>query len=161
MIAFTLTETDQKSNIAVVNNEGGDFRFITDNNFRSFYPFWSPDGKSIMFSSRHDTNNEDDEIYRIFLNGNDPLRITQWPKHNFCASWSTDGEKIAYVTSMENTRPEIYIMNANGENQIRITFNEEGDTLPHWSPDNKKLLITGFRNDNYEIVELDVSDIIR
>ena len=155
-IAFTLKKSDQKSNIAIIDRKGTSLKLITNYAFRSFYPDWFTDNKTILFSSRHETNNEDDEIYRINIDGTGKERLTNWSKHNFCARWSNDGRKIAYVTSMENNRPEIYIMDANGENQVRITHNNDGDTLPNWSADSKKLLITGFRDGNYEICELTI-----
>ncbi len=153
-IAFSFKESDDKANIAIVNKKGKGFKLVTDNDFRSFYPSWSPDGKSIVFFSRHETNNNDDEIYTINLDGTGMTRLTNWPKHNFCPSWSSDGAKIAYVTSMDDRRPEIYIMDADGQNAMRITNNEDGDTLPFWSKDSKKLLITGYRNGSFEICEL-------
>ena len=155
-IAFTLKKTDQELNIAVVNSNGNDITLVTDYRFRSFYPNWSKDDKTLLFSSRHETNNTDDEIYNISIDGSYKERLTNWPKHNFCPSWSNDGKKIAYVTSMNGTRPEIYIMEANGKNQVRITYNNDGDTLPNWSSDNKKLLTTSYRNGNYEICELTI-----
>ena len=154
-IAFSLKESDQKSNIITIDKEGAQ-DFITHYDFRSYYPSWSPDGKVLLFFSRHETNNEDDEIYKINIDGSDKERLTNWPKHNFCPSWSNDKKKIAYVTSLENNRPEIYVMDSDGENQVRITYNNDGDTLPNWSLDNKKLLITGYRNGNYEICELTI-----
>jgi len=156
-IAFSLNESDQKSNIVTIDKHGT-LVFITQYDFRSYYPNWSPDGKSLVFFSRHETYNEDDEIYKINIDGLVKERLTDWPKNNFCPSWSNDKKKIAYVTSMENSRPEIYVMDSNGENQVRITYNDDGDTLPNWSLDNKKLLITGYRNGNFEICELTISN---
>jgi Tol biopolymer transport system component len=57
---------------------------------------------------------------------------------------------------MEDTRPEIYLMNADGKNKARVTYNDFGDTLPSWSRDNKKILITGYRNGNFQICELNL-----
>ena len=88
------------------------------------------------------------------INGDSLKRLTDWYKHNFCPMWSHDGKKIAYSTSMEDNRPEIYIMNQDGSEKTRITDNTDGDTLPNWSNDDRKLLITGYRNGNYEIIEL-------
>lgn len=158
-IAFSNKKSDQESNIAIVHKKGAKIRFLTDYNFRSFYPNWSPDGKMLLFFSRHETNNEDDEIYKMNSDGSGKERLTNWARHNFCPAWSNDGKKIAYVTSMEENRPEIYVMDANGENQLRITYNKDGDTLPSWSLDNTRLLITGYRNGNYEICELSISSV--
>lgn len=153
-IAFTIRKSEDESNIATVSSNGKNLKYLTTTPFRTFYPFWSPDGSLLSFSSRHETNNEDDEIYIIKSDGSEEKRLTNWPKHNFCAAWSPDGKKIAYATSMEEIRPEIYIMDADGGNQTRITNNLDGDTLPHWLTDGEKLIITGYRNGNFEICEI-------
>ena len=109
-----------------------------------------------MYFSRKETNNQDDEIYKLNLDSGIEERLTNWPQHNFCPSWSNDSSKIVFVTSMKNIRPEIYIMDSNGNNQVRITYNIDGDTLPDWSPNDNKILITGYRNGNFEICELEL-----
>lgn len=156
-IAYSSKKSDQQAKIVIIDQQGVHIKTLVDYSFRSFYPRWSADGKTLLFFSRHETNNNDDEVYTIGIDGKDKKRLTNWPKHNFCPSWSNDGNKIAYATSMENSRSEIYVMDANGENQIRITHNEDGDTLPNWAPGDEKLLITGYRNGNYEICEIDIS----
>ena len=137
-----------------MNKKGKIIKPLTQGDKRTYYPKWSKNGKEIVYFSRKATNNKDDEIYRLNLKDGRETRLTNWHKHNFCPSWSPDDKKIAYVTSMEETRPEIYIMDADGKNQTRITNNQDGDTLPNWSPDGTKLLITGYRNGNFEICEL-------
>lgn len=155
-IAASLRETDEKSNIVVLGRNGKLKKWLTNNEKRNFYPRWSKDGSEIIYFSRKDTDNQDDEIYRLNIkNGND-RRLTNWHKHNFCPSWSADGKKIVYVTSMEDIRPEIYIMDVDGSNQTRITYNQDGDTLPNWHPRDNKILLTAYRNGNYEICELEL-----
>ncbi len=157
-IAYSNKKSDQEAEIVLVDRKGRLLASLTNNGFRSFYPSWSPQGDALLFFSRHETNNEDDEIYSINLDGSGLDRLTHWPKHNFCPAWSPDGKKIAYVTSMEGTRPEIYVMDTKGQNEFRITYNEDGDTLPNWSGDSKRLLVTGYRNGNFEICELTFLD---
>lgn len=153
-IAISLKESDDESNIVLINMEGEIIKRLTNEPSRSYFPRWSSDGKEIVYFSRKDTENQDDEIYSIDIETGKEKRLTYWPKHNFCPSWSTDNKHIAYVTSMGNARPEIYIMNADGSNPTRITNNKDGDTLPDWSPTTNKILITGYRDGNFEICEL-------
>ena len=153
-IAVGLSASDDESNIFLINKKGKIHRQLTYGPKRSTYPRWSKDGKKIVYFSRKDTDNKDDEIYIINLENKVETRLTNWPKHNFCPSWSQSTNQIAYVTSMEETRPEIYIMDSDGHNKRRITNNSDGDTLPNWSPDGSKLLITGYRNGNYQICEI-------
>jgi len=153
-LTFSNKVSEEEAYIVIVDEMGKEIAELANNGYRSFYPRWSPDSESILYFSRHETNNQDDEIYSVNIDGSDERRLTNWPKHNFCPTFSNDGNKIAYVTSMEDRRPEIYIMDRDGGNQKRITFNEDGETLPSWSSDDKKILITGYRNGNFEIIEL-------
>lgn len=153
-IAFTLQESETNFNLYLYDLAENRTAALFADEYRNVYPQWHPSGKEVLFFSRHETNNEDDEIYRLKLKSGKLKRLTHWPRHNFCPAWSADGRRIAYVTSMEDIRPEIYIMKKNGKGQQRVTFNEDGDTLPHWHPDGKKLLITGYRGDNFEICEI-------
>lgn len=155
-IAYSTISSEDESEIIIANKKGDKSKALIRNGFRNYYPRWSPDGKSILFFSRHETDNLNDEIYSISINGTGIKRLTYWPKHNFCPAWSSDGLYIAYAVSMENSRPEIYMMDASGKNTIRLTNNEDGDTLPNWSPDSKHILITGYRNGNYEILKIPV-----
>ncbi|MEO9801792.1 MAG: hypothetical protein ABJF04_01035 [Reichenbachiella sp.] len=153
-IAYSEKFQGDSSRLVIIDLLGKVKVELADYGFRSFYPRWSPDSKKILFFSRHETGNQDDEIYTINIDGTGKKRLTNWPKHNFCPSWSPNGMQIAYAQSMEGSRPEIHIMQADGSNAKRITFNDDGDTLPNWSPDGTKLLVTAYRNGNYEIVEM-------
>lgn len=156
VIALSLKESEDKSNIYLMNKKGKLTAQLTNGDKRTYYPKWSNDGKEIVFFSRKETDNKDDEIYKMDLAHKTAKRLTNWTKHNFCPAWSSDNRRIVYVTSMEGSRPEIYVMDANGENQTRITQNEDGETLPNWSPNSDKILVTGYRNGNYEICEFEL-----
>lgn len=155
-IAVSVKKSNEKSNIIILKRNGKKIKTLIENGKRNFYPRWSKDGKEIVYFSRKETENKDDEIYRLNLHSEKELRLTNWAKHNFCPSWSFDNSQIVYVTSMEGTRPEIYIMDKDGNNKTRITHNEDGDTLPNWHPEKNKILITAYRNGNYQICELEL-----
>ena len=131
-------KSEEAARILLINKKGKIKKVVADFGYRTAFPNWSPDGQSLLLHSRHETNNKDDEIYRIKIDDLKIKRLTNWHKHNFCPAWSPNGQQIAYVTSMENNRPEIYIMNRDGSNAQRITNNKEGDTLPNWAPNGKK-----------------------
>ncbi len=156
MIAVSLVESEEKSNIVLMDLKGMIFKYLTSENRRSFYPKWSKNGQEILYFSRKDTENEADEIYRLNLETGEEKRLTHSPYHNFCPAWSKDSDKLVFVSSMEDIRPEIYIMDRDGQNPIRITFNEDGETLPCWSPIDEKILITAYRAGNFEICELEL-----
>ncbi len=153
-IALSHRLDDHKSQLLIMDNEGMVQDTLVSGVARTYFPGWSPEGASVVFHSRMDTNNEDDEIYTMHLPSRTLTRLTYWSRHNFCPSWAPSGQKIAYVTSIEGTRPEIYIMDRQGKAQQRVTFNQDGDTLPNWSPTTNELLITAYRQGNFEIVKI-------
>ncbi|MEP5611937.1 MAG: hypothetical protein ABJP45_06790 [Cyclobacteriaceae bacterium] len=156
-IALSLKK-GEVAEVCYMKTNGTDLVYLTNFGFRTFFPQWSSDAKSILFQSRFETNNEDDEIYMMQLDGSEITRLTTWPTHNFCPSLSNKGDRIAYATSMKDSRPEIYVASADGSNPLRITNNAEGETLPTWSPTDSKLLVTAYRNGNYEICEISLEN---
>ncbi|WP_222983083.1 TolB family protein [Flagellimonas meishanensis] len=83
-IAVSTKENENKSNIVLLGNKGRLVEWLTKNEYRNLYPKWSTNGKEIVFFSRKDTDNIDDEIYRINLETGQEIRLTNWPRHNFC-----------------------------------------------------------------------------
>lgn len=156
-MAFSLVESDSISHLMLYDLNTSSLRQLTDNNYRNYFPQWSSNGEELLFFSRKDTENQDDEIYRFDLTNRSEVRLTHWPMHNFCPSWSPDDQWITYAISMEDRRPEIYIMDRDGKNRVRLTFNEDGDTLPCWAKDGENILITGYRNGNFELIELKIA----
>ncbi|MDN5217224.1 hypothetical protein QQ020_34445 [Fulvivirgaceae bacterium BMA12] len=153
-IAFSAQDSIQQYHIYLLDQTTLEIQSVVSSAYKIHYPNWSPDGRELVIFSRMDTKNADDEIYKYHLGRQQLTRLTFWPKHNFCPAWSMDGKKIAYVTSMEETRPEIYMMDASGKNQQRLTHNEAGDTLPCWAPDGHSLLFTGYRQGNFQICQI-------
>lgn len=157
-LAYSMKYEGDSSKLVVLDPLGQLQIELLDDGFRSFYPTWSSDSNKLLFFSRHDTENDDDEIYQINIDGSELKRLTHWPTHNFCPSWSPNDSLIAYAQSMDGSRPEIFVMHSDGRYPKRLTNNQDGETLPQWSPDGSKLLITAYRGDNFEIVELTIPE---
>jgi Tol biopolymer transport system component len=107
-----------------------------------------PAGK-IVFSSYL---NDKWEIYSMYDNGSNRVRLTNTAKECFNPAWSADGKKIAF-SSYQDDSPEIYSMKADGSSQTRLTNNSVTDYDPAWSPDGTKISFTSVRDgdDNDEI----------
>ena len=59
-------------------------------------PSWSPEGKSLVFSSDRSGN---PDIWILPLGGGDLLQLTDDPSEDARAAWSPDGRQIAFVSS--------------------------------------------------------------
>jgi dipeptidyl aminopeptidase/acylaminoacyl peptidase len=96
-------------------------------------PRWSPDGKQIVFDSRHEGQSD---IYVISAEGGVPRRLTTGPKENETPSWSHDGRWIFYTVEDEG-RYEIWKIPTDGGVAVRVVQN--GGLWPSESGDGKSL----------------------
>ena len=153
-LVFTYKVRDDNFNIYIISAKGKRLKTIVDNAYKNMYPRYSPRGDAILYFSRKQTKNVDDEIYVNNIIIHEEARLTRWPQHDFYASWSNNGQRIVFARSMEDSKAEIYIMNKDGNSKRRITYNDVVDTSPNWSPKDINLLITGFRNGSYQICKI-------
>lgn len=98
-----------------------------DNGFRD--AVWSPDGKQIAFTIRHDRQHD---IYVIDVDGGKLRRLTDNASNDAAPAWSPDGRQIAFYSD-RNLKPGICLMDAaDGANFKRIS--SRGEHYPSWSP---------------------------
>jgi len=154
-IAFSMKISDSVFHLFVLEISSMQLRQLTSGNFRHTYPNWSPDGKSLVFHARHETGNQDDEIYLMHLKTGKMRRLTNRTKHDFCPAVSPDGKHIVFAGTIENSQPvEIFTVQKNGKNRRQTTWNDLGEVLPSWRPDGKALLVSAWRGGNYEVCEI-------
>jgi TolB protein len=110
-------------------------------------PDWSPNGRTIVFTSHAVTDTGDDhataEIYAIAptgVGGGQPQRLTNNTEEERGAAWSPDGTRLVFMCRRGGADFEICVMNADGTGQVQLTDNTIGDLTPSWSPDGKKIV---------------------
>ena len=64
-IAASVQISENNSHIILLNKRGKFIQKLVENDLRNYYPKWSSDDKEIVYFSRKDTDNKDDEIYRL------------------------------------------------------------------------------------------------
>lgn len=105
---------------------------------------WSPDGKTIVFTSHSVTddplNSKTAELYTINAGGTGtPVRLTSNEEEERAPAWSPDGKRIVFCCKRGGGRFEICSINADGTGELRLTNNTVPDLTPTWSPDGKKI----------------------
>ena len=134
-----LSDRDGKSNVYVMNDDGGNVRQITHTPFRKGDLAWSPDGRQLLYAP--DLNSEDHrrqqqiDIFLINADGTGERNLTQHSALDGGASWSPDGKLFAF-TSSRNGGWELYRMEI-ATREVRQLTRLGFAADPDWSPDGK------------------------
>jgi TolB protein len=129
-------------------------------------PFWSWDGKLIVYRAHHPETGKEKADYISLLkedmirpskldlwvmdeNGNNKRRVTNINKASFAPFIFPNNKRIIFSTNLNDPRGrdfDLYAVDMDGQNLERITFNETFDGFPMFSPDGKKLVFCSNRN---------------
>jgi Tol biopolymer transport system component len=118
-------------------------------------PFFSPDGKRLVYRSDRKSNNLlqvfvadlafDDKGQIIGVKAEH--QITDDANVNWGPYWHPDNRHLIYATSKHgHTNYELYLMRDDGSHQVRITHAPGADILPVFSPDGQYLMWTSQRS---------------
>jgi Tol biopolymer transport system component len=89
-----------KMELFVINTDGTGKRQITHNGAANFAPFFTPDGKKILFSSNvNDPTGYDFDLYLIDLDGKNTEQVTFNKGFDGFPMFSPDGKKLVFVST--------------------------------------------------------------
>jgi Tol biopolymer transport system component/DNA-binding winged helix-turn-helix (wHTH) protein len=121
------------------------FTQLTDQPGQELYPSLSPDGNSVVYTSRASGNWD---IYLQRVGGRNTVNLTQDCSFDDTQpAFSPDGQRIAFRSEREGGG--IFVMGATGESVKRVT---DFGYHPAWSPDGAQIVCAtaSFRTPNYQ-----------
>ena len=150
-IVFQRGENSQSTHLSIMNADGTNIRDLTppSREKRYVHPFFSPDGKYIVFR-RYDRFGKDDRnhVMMIHLTTGRLKEISKLGINH--PEFSPDGKHIIFSTipRVGVTGDNIWIMKANGgDPRALLPSPPDNDlivsrSLPRWSPDGRHILYT-------------------
>ena len=103
------------NNIWVAERAGGVARRVTSFQGQTTNPKFSPDGKTIAFSSEYAGNTD---VYAVPVDGGEPTRLTWHPGADTVQGWTPDGARIVFAsgraTLAPNAAPRFWTVALNG-----------------------------------------------
>ena len=123
--------------IWMMNSDGSSGRALIANGSFNRSPTWLAGGKALAYASFVSGNWE---IYRIPLDGGEPVNLTRNQYADQHPRASPDGNTIAFDTNRDFNF-EIYLMDSDGGRQRNLTqaFSVD-DRFPAWTPDGSQVL---------------------
>jgi tricorn protease len=122
-----------------VAREGGEARRLTSVNSVVGGPFFSPDGKQILYSARQQQLTD---VYVVNAEGGVPRRLTWEPTGNDAAGWTADGKDVLFASAHASYSdfPRLFRTHADGAGSPVVlplpsategAYSSDGNTLAY------------------------------
>lgn len=125
--------------IYIADFDGGNIKQITNNNAVNLSPTWTKDGSKITYTS---FKSGKPEIYNYNLITKQETKIVPNMQNSSGASWSPDGNTIAFSSSTKDGSTHIFSMNKFGGNKKTLVGTSSIEVEPSFSPNGKLLAYT-------------------
>jgi Tol biopolymer transport system component len=147
-----------KPDIGVMNTDGSNLVWLTNDPLDDVLPTWSPDGTRIAFQRGITATGSlpfgilpEGDIWVMDADGTNQINLTNnLAQDNRAPAWSPDGNKIAFASMRDATGEQdfnIWVMNTDGTNITRVTSSAPWpagfDSWPAWSPDSTRIAYQG------------------
>jgi TolB protein len=138
--------------IYLADYDGHNARPVTRNGSINLTPAWSPDGRSLAFTSYR---NGYPDLFRTFPFEKRPDQIlAAYVGINSSPAWSPDGRHVALTLSKDGN-PEIYVLTLATGALRRLTRHAGIDTDPTWAPNGRQIAFVSDRNGSASIFVTD------
>jgi len=130
-------EGTENFELYTIGIDGNNLTRLTDNEARDYFPKYSPDGKTIVFSSERDGNIQ---IYTMDSRGENVKRLMENEFIDNNGSFSPDGLNIIF-NSNRGGDSDIYSVSSDGSGEPKnITNNSSGNYDACYSPDGSMIV---------------------
>ncbi len=129
-------------------------------------PFWSYDGKQIVYRAYHPQTEKEKTDYTNLLkqnlirptvldiwvmnaDGSNKRQVTHLNKASFAPYFFPNGKRIIFSSNQADPKGrdfDLYMVNVDGSGLERLTYYESFDGFPMFSPDGKKLVFASNRH---------------
>lgn len=129
-------------------------RRVTNDRAKAVGPRWSPDGRSLLYTSYYRSGFPD--IFKIDITNRRREPFVSMSGTNTGARFSPDGNRVAMILSGAGT-PELYVSDSRGQKIRRLTRTKAVQASPSWSPDASRIVFTSDRDGRPQLFTMSAS----
>jgi TolB protein len=152
-IAFVSDSGRRNKEIWVMSADGSNKRRVTSNGSINLFPSWSPDAKTLVYTSFKGGMSE---LYLLFRGSRPGTKLIQTHDEKFRGVWSPGDDTIAAVVSRQGNT-DIYTVSSSGKDPRRLTEERSIESSPSWSPDGKKMAFVSDRTGSPQVFVKDLA----
>ena len=132
--------------IYLMNADGSNVRRLTHTPGYDGGPFFSPDGRRIVWR-RFNVEGDKADIFTMNVDGSDQRQLTHFQTMSWAPFWHPSSRYLIFTSNkLGFSNFELFLVDTEGTRQpVRVTFTDGFDGLPVFSPDGKKLAWTSNR----------------
>ena len=120
---------------------------ITKDPAHDYHVKWSPDGKTLAFTSQR---SGEPKIWLIPVEGGKAVKLETGLHGDHHISWSPDSSQIAFDASPGGP-PSIYTISLKGGKPKKLSLDRRPNFHPCWSPNGSRIAFASYRTDNADI----------
>ncbi len=151
-IAYVSSASGHKE-LSMMDYDGAGPTRLTSNQTINLSPAWSPDLRSIAFTSYMESGYP--HLYRVFpFEKRSPQLLAGHLGINTSPAWSPDGRLLALTLSKDGN-PEVYVLTVATGALRRLTTWSGIDTEPTWSPTSREIAFVSDRSGPAQVYVMD------
>ncbi|MBP8081798.1 MAG: PD40 domain-containing protein [Spirochaetes bacterium] len=135
-------------NLTSIADQNNILKMIKDSD-----PVWSPDSKTVAFSSNRDG---EENIYLINPSNRSVKKLTE--KGGIYPSFSSDGKRIVFVSYRDNRMGDIYILDVQTGKESLAVSDDNIKLYPVFASNNKDIIYTSISSDTNGDKEINLKD---
>ena len=151
-IAETGPKDRRRKQLAIMDSDGANHRFITNGQATTLTPRYSPDYSKIAYLSYL---NGTPRIYVYDIGSGQQRLVTEGKGPTFAPRWAPDGKSILYSMAIAGNT-DVYRVSAMGGESVRLTDSPGIDVGGSYSPDGSKIVFESDRSGSQQVYVMNV-----
>ncbi len=146
-IAETGPKDHRRKQLAIMDSDGANHRFITNGQATALTPRYSPDYSKIAYLTYLNGN---PRIFVYDIGSGQQRLVTEGKGPTFAPRWSPDGKNILYSMAIAGNT-DIYRVPATGGESIKLTDSPGIDVGGSYSPDGTRIVFESDRSGSQQV----------